>query len=565
MHFKVSQIIIISLCYIGIACLAIVVYKQHLNQQAALVLMENIKSEATTKKNTPSTELSKDTNLSMRWSDVQSKTHDTVVQIFSQIAEFNWLEPYRTPHQFIATGSGFFISKNGDIITNAHVVDQARAVSIQIPSLGKRRFDAQVIGVSPERDLALIRLFPNELQEVLSTLPTLPILTLGNSDFINRADDIMALGYPLGQQSLKSTTGVVSGREHVAGQHMVQTSAPINPGSSGGPSLNTRGEVIGVNSSGIREAQNVGYFIPSNEVKLFLKQLEQLPGNDTIKFLRKPFLGIFFNNASDTLTKFLNNPLPGGLYVVDTYKGSPLKKAGITSSDMIYEIDGHRIDIFGELNLPWSEDKISIIDYVSRLMVGDNVHLIVYRQGKRKEFNFAFGTSELPPVRRMHPGYEPIDYQVIGGLVVMQLSLNHLPLLVQAAPELARYMELKNQLQGALVITHVLPDSAAYRSRSIGIGAVLAEVNDVPVTTLNEFRQALLISLRTNFLTIKTRESVFSVLPFDKVLAQETKLSGIYYYPLSPEVKQWITSSAQQQAPSTPPTGETTAISRRSM
>jgi serine protease Do len=529
-----------------IAFMGFKLYRYHQEQELFSLLLGKFQQELDLVKKPTSSLDAVEGQQAQRWCDLQTKARDTVVQIFSQITEFDWLEPYRTPKQFQATGSGFFINQKGDIITNAHVVDQARSVSIQIPSLGKRRFDVMVIGVSPERDLALLRLVPDEHKALMETLGYIPMLQLGDSDTVHRADEIMALGYPLGQ-SLKSTTGVVSGREHMAGQHMIQIDAPINPGSSGGPSLNARGEVIGVNSAGIREAQNVGYIIPSNEVKLFLRQLDQLGESNQVKLLRKPFLGILYNNASDTLTSFLKNPQPGGLYVVDSYKGSPLEKAGVLPGDMIYEIDGHKLDIFGELNVLWSEDKISIIDYVSRLMLGDQVHLVIYRNGERKDFKFVFQISELAPVRRMFPGFELIDYEVIGGMVVMHLALNHLPFLIQAAPELARYTELKHQLENALVVTHILPDSAAARGRTIGIGAVIREINGTPVKTLEEFRQALKKSLETNYLTVKTSESVFGVFDLQKVLDKEKQLSQTYFYPLSSTVRELIEKSHENK------------------
>ena len=124
------------------------------------------------------------------------------------------------------------------------------------------------------------------IKRVLGSIPFLP---LGDSDLIHRSDEVLALGYPLGQQSLKSTTGVISGRE----QHLIQMSAAINPGNSGGPSLNTKGEVIGINSAGIPAAQNVGYMIPINDLKIVLADLYK------VKLLRKPFLGVLFNNATD--------------------------------------------------------------------------------------------------------------------------------------------------------------------------------------------------------------------------------------------------------------------------
>ena len=478
------------------------------------------------------------------WGAVQTELRDAVVQVFSDVTEFNWIEPYKSPNQYQSTGSGFFSNETGELITNAHVVDQAKSVSIQIPSFGKRRFVVKVLGVSPERDLALLRLKPEDVDEIGKVLGRIPVMALGNSDQVHRSDEIMALGFPLGQQMLKSTTGIVSGREHLAGQHMIQISAPINPGSSGGPSINCSGQVIGVNSAGIMAAQNVGYIIPSNEVVLFLNQLKQVSveGEKKIKFLRKPYLGVIFNPASDSLTRFLGNPLPGGLYVAEAQKGSPLEKAGIKTGDMIYEIDGNRLDMFGEMNAAWSEDKISVVDYVSRLMIGDQVRLVIYRAGKERTITLTFGSSELAPVRAMYPSYEKIDYETVGGLVVMQLALNHLPLLIQAAPELTQYAtELQNQrLEGALIVTHVLPTSVAGRARTLRTGYILKEINSVPVKTLDELRAALRKSLNTRFLTIKTSKNLFAVLPFDNILKEEEKLAADFFYSVTPFMQEMI-------------------------
>ena len=309
------------------------------------------------------------------WRPIQEQVKDTVVQVFSQIAEFDMLQPYRTPQQYSAVGSGFFINEQGDLITNAHVINQARSVWIQIPSLGRRIIDVEVIGMTPDRDIALLRVKPEGLELIKSMLGGVPCLTLGDSDSVKRSDEVLALGYPLGQQSLKSTTGVISGRE----QHMIQMSAAINPGSSGGPLLNEGGEVVGINAAGITEAQNVGYAIPINDLKIVLPELYKT------KLVRKPFLGILYNNASESLTEYLGNPQPGGCYIVEVVKGSTMYRAGVKPGDMLYAINGHQIDIYGDMSVPWNEDKISIVDYVSRMTAGEKVNLVVYRKGDRKE------------------------------------------------------------------------------------------------------------------------------------------------------------------------------------
>lgn len=467
---------------------------------------------------------------SQLWRPVQDKAKDTVVQIFAHIAAINLLQPYVSPTIGASSGSGFFIDDQGHIITNAHVVDQAKGIWIQIPSLGKRIIDVEVVGVSPDRDLALLRVSSEGLKVIRQELGGVPFLPLGDSDLVQRADDVLALGYPLGQQSLKSTTGVISGRE----QNLIQMSAPINPGSSGGPLLNAHGEVVGINSSGVLEAQNVGYIIPINDLKIVLPDLYK------VKLLRKPFLGVLFNNATDALTEYLGNPHPGGCYVVEVVKGSPLDKIGVKSGDMIYEINGHCVDIFGEIKLPQltSDDKMSIIDYVSRLSTGDNIKLAVYRHGERKEFTFVLSFTNQPAIHERYLGYEDIEYEIFAGMVVQPLILNHIPLLGSRVPGIVKYIETKYQTEPVLVITYIFPNSQLYRSRSIPIGATINEVNGKKIGTLDEFREAMKLSVHSKFLTLRvsdnvTRksENILVVLPWDKLIEEEPKLARDFRYP----------------------------------
>lgn len=478
------------------------------------------------------------------WRPVQERVRDTVVQIFSQIAEFDWLQPYRTPMQGAARGSGFLINESGDIITNAHVVDQAVAVWIQIPSLGKQLIDASIVSICPERDLALLRIDQEQLAAIKKFLGRIPFLPLGDSDTVYRADEVLALGYPLGQESLKSTTGVVSGRE----SQMIQTSAPINPGNSGGPLLNTDGEVIGINSAGILEAQNIGYAIPVNNLKVVLHDLYKEP------LLRKPFIGVLSQNVTPCTSGYLGNPGDGGCYVLDVVKNSPLEKAGVQAGDMIYEINGNRLDIYGEMTVPWSEDKISILDFISRLSIGQEVKLVIYRAGERKEMMVTYDQSAVLPVRRIFPGYETIDYEVFAGMVIMQLSLNHVKIMAEQVAGLAKYQEPKNQEDPALIITHIFPSSQLNRARTVTPGVIVKEINGERVQTLEQVRAAWKKSIATGYLTLKiidtvTRASdnVLVVLPFEKVLQEELLLARHYRYPLSAIAKELLHVSDSEQ------------------
>ena len=480
------------------------------------------------------------------WGALQPQIKDCVVQIFSQVTEFNWLQPYQTPMQKMGSGTGFFIDDAGYLITNAHVVNQAQGLTIQIPSLGKEQFEVYVVGISFDRDIALLRLKDSDLERVTMLLGKISYLPIGDSDKLYRADEVMYQGFPLGQQGLKSTVGVVSGRENMSGRQYIQIDAATNPGCSGGPALNLDGEVVGVLNSGIPGAQNVGYIIPTKELKVVLDDLYH--SQDPL--IRRPFLGIAYNSSGNDLNHFLGNKIDGGVYVVAVYKDSVLDNVGVKAGDIIYEINGHKIDYYGEISVPWAEDRTSLTEYVSYLSIGQSIDLVVYRNGKKIEFNFKFVQPKLPAIRFMYPDFEKIDYEVIGGFVIMQLTLNHVVIMQQAIDDLVSFKDPKNQNESKLLITHILPASLAQRSRVFEPGNIIKSVNEEPVATLADLRRALKKSVASGSLTIRSKQDVFAVFPFAKILKQEPQLSMIYRYQISPTVQSLIQDMAQADSAS---------------
>ncbi|MBM3893795.1 PDZ domain-containing protein [Candidatus Dependentiae bacterium] len=470
------------------------------------------------------------TELRNTWLDVQKKVKDTVVQVFAHVSEFNLLEPYKTPEQREGAGSGFFVNDQGDIISNYHVVAQASSVEIQIPSFGLERFDVEIIGVAPERDIALLRVTAEAREKIKAKITKIPFLNLGDSDNILRSQEVLAIGYPLGQSRLKSTLGIVSGRERLGNAGFIQITAPLNPGNSGGPALNTAGEVVGINSAGVPGAQNVGYIIPINEVKSALKDLP------SVKLLRKPTLGCLFTAATPEMVQYLKNPGDGGWYIAKVFKGTLFESVGIKEDDMLYEVNGHRIDMYGDLDVPWSEDKASLFEFLNRLNVGDPLTFTIYRKGERKEFHLKFEPKFLPPIRMIYPEFEAeaIDYEVIGGMVIMPLTINHVLMLKNAAPDLVRFGKIEQQHEPALIVTNILPNSQAFKARILSPGEIIEQVNGVKVKTLTDFRNAVKESTKSRYITLRTDDNFYAVLSVDKIVREEEMLASRYFFKKSP-------------------------------
>jgi serine protease Do len=466
------------------------------------------------------------------WRSVQEKARDTVVQIFVQANSFNWLQPFKSPDPKKIYGTGFFIDKEGHIVTNFHVAEDEVGIKIQIPSFGKEQFSATVVGVCPDRDLALLQLTDESRKKIHDKLGHIPYLELGDSDTIVRTQEILALGYPLGQEKLKSTHGIVSGREIVWGESYIQITAPLNPGNSGGPSLNNQGVVIGLNTARMKTAQNIGYIIPINDIKSVIQALRH------VRLFRSPLLGGEFNYATPAMTQYLNNPQPGGLYISRVYKDTLFEKFGVQEGDMIYSINGNRLDLYGETNVTWNEDKVPIIALLNRFELGQNITIELYRNGKKHTVNFKFENLHDLPIRRLYPPYEKIDYEIIGGMVVMPLTINHIEKFdaidATVTKDLIKYEKRENQYKPRLLVTHIFPTSQAQEARCIGPGDLIKEVNGQRVATLDDLRNALKAStqqgLYKNFVTIKTNDRKFMVLNLNQILDDEDLISEKYLY-----------------------------------
>ena len=317
------------------------------------------------------------------------QVENSVVQITSKTPTAGVPNPLnRTSSNATTLGSGFVYDKQGHIVTNGHVVGDAKVADVTF--VDGNRYAAKVIASDIYSDIAVLQISqnasqPQRQQQLLSSLKP---LALGNSSKLDVGDTVIAIGNPFGLSDTM-TTGIVSGigrslPTSTGGgfsiPNVIQTDAPVNPGNSGGPLLDTRGELIGINTailSGTNTFFGIGFAIPSNTITKIVPALIDKG------YYPHPYLGLTFRALTSDLAESAGLPVNlKGVYVDTITKNGPVDKAGIHGSttdqyskkhlgDVIIAADGH--------NITKSDDLVNYIGQSKT--VGNNLTLTVYRDG----------------------------------------------------------------------------------------------------------------------------------------------------------------------------------------
>ncbi len=278
------------------------------------------------------------------------------------------------------TGSGFIINADGQVLTNAHVVNNADTVTVTLKD--GRRFKGRVMGVDPVTDVAVVKIEANNL----------PSVTIGDSDRLKPGEWAIAIGNPLGLDNTV-TSGIISATGRTSSQvgvpdkrvDFIQTDAAINPGNSGGPLLNATGEVVGMNTAIIQGAQGLGFAIPINTARNIASQLA------TTGKVEHPYLGIQMVTLTPEIKKEIDsNPKNSlsvsedrGILVVKVMPNSPAAKAGLQSGDVIQKINSQSVT-----------DAGNVQRLVEKSAVGSNLQLDLSRRGQN--LNLTVKTAAFP-------------------------------------------------------------------------------------------------------------------------------------------------------------------------
>ncbi|PSQ95507.1 MAG: serine protease [Bacteroidetes bacterium SW_9_63_38] len=363
-------------------------------------------------------------------------------------------------------GSGVIIQSDGHIVTNNHVVEDAKQLSVVMKD--GTEYDAEIVGTDPFSDLAVIKVDATDMTAV----------SFGDSNTLKTGQWVLAFGSPLSENLNNSVTaGIVSsvgrlqqtgGRGNTQGgvQNFVQTDAAINPGNSGGPLVNLNGELVGINTAIISNTggyQGIGFAIPSNTVE---NVVTQIIGSGNVK---RAFLGINYGPASQTLIK--NEDLPSGSAVISRIQdGTPAAEAGLKAGDIITAINGQTLDKY-----------LQVSNLISSMTPGEEATLTINRNGKRKEMSVTLGSREegmASAEEENESGEAPSREQLME-----ELGLN----IQDISPEIARQLGLDNTK--GVVITDVDQSNPMIRNSGLEPRQVIVEIAEAKTPDAETFQE----------------------------------------------------------------------------
>lgn len=376
---------------------------------------------------------------------------DDFFQQFFRNSPFGRQQPLQPQ---ITSGSGFFISADGYIVTNYHVIKDAKQISVILHD--GREFPATIVGSDPRTDIAVLKIDGEDF----------PVLEFGDSDSLRRGEWVAAIGSPFALDS-SITKGIVSakGRQDLgiaALEDFIQTDAAINPGNSGGPLLNLEGKVVGVNTAIITRSggnMGIGLAIPSKMVKHVVDQITQGGG------IKRAYLGVMLQPLDKEMAEALSLGKQEGVLISDVVKGSPAEKAGLKQGDIIIAYDETPVK-----NLTKFRNDIAMMPPHT------DITLTILRNGKTMRIRASMGVQ--------------CEGETASTEILQKFGLE----IDNITPELATRFGYSPDLSG-VVITKVKPGSiaaAAGLRPSFLITGVAVDWNDQQrVHNIEEFEKAL--------------------------------------------------------------------------
>jgi len=346
-------------------------------------------------------------------------------------------------------GSGFIIDKEGYIVTNNHVIENADKIKVILKD--EKEFDAEIIGRDSNTDIALIKIKAGR---------NLPVAKLGDSNALKVGQWVVAIGNPFGLDHTV-TAGIVSAKGRVIGagpyDDFIQTDASINPGNSGGPLIDMQGEVVGINTAIVASGQGIGFAIPVNLAKGIVDQLKKSGA------VTRGWLGIGIQDLKGELAEYYGIKDGNGVLVTEVFPGDPADKAGIKPQDIILEVNGKEVKNSWELT-----------GMIADIGVGETVNIKALRDGKKEIFNVKIAKREEAKISSRSPREGHEDEL---GISVSELT-----------PEIARRFNIP-EAEG-VIVTGIESESKGEQA-GLMVGDIIKEINHKTIKTAQDYQAAI--------------------------------------------------------------------------
>jgi len=354
-------------------------------------------------------------------------------------------------------GSGVIVNPDGYIITNNHVISDADEITVTI---NRKEYEAKVVGKDPGSDVAVIKIEKSGL----------PTVNLGDSDKLQVGEWVMAIGNPFSDELQNTVTaGIVSAKgrslsglgsgSRLTYQDFIQTDAAINPGNSGGALVNLRGELVGINTAIVGQANvGIGFAIPVNLAKNIMEQLIS-KGKVT-----RGWLGVYVQSLDEDMAKAMGLNQVSGALVQKVVEDGPAEKAGLEKDDIILKINNTEI-----------AGSEQLTNFVAGLAPGASIDMLVWRNQKEKKLSVKLG--ERPTEGETETAVAGEDQAQQLGITVQELT-----------DQLAERLGAQNV--SGVVVSRVTPNSPADR-KGIERGDIITSVNNKPVKSVRDYQAAV--------------------------------------------------------------------------
>ena len=486
----------------------------------------------------------------------REKIENSVVQIFVEQAIFDEKFPYRAPKIENFSGSGFIILKEKEtiyILTNAHVIENSLTIEIRFPFLGKYPIKAKLKSFCFFRDIALVEINKELSSDKWELIQQNAIcLEFADSLKMKQQDKIYIAGYPLGEENLQIASGDISGFSVIDNKNIsflpqsyIQVTAPMNPGNSGGPSLNMDGQVIGINSAGVIMANNIAYVIPSRNIFAIYDKLFET------KFIYQANFGLKINSYSKGL--YISKIYPNSIFYGNENYDDNINYRRLKFLKDIYELDypNKIVEIY--------ENKIKQGDILKTIQVINKGEIFLFNldnYGIAKLDKYNWRTFNLYDIEEFTTYNTEVIFTIIRGDKTLQVKEIYLPRQISKymirpiyplfEPERFQYILLGGMIlmENQYKIDDTDMNDDEYFCRKIQVITlfkgteidsyhtikeydVLVKINDMYVFTLFQI-QDILNNLKHNLLILDFKNSVHLELEYSNILKEDIILIEKY-------------------------------------